>query len=753
MVVTGIGGAHPGPRGRRRSLVAFLAPATLILTAVVAVALGVVTRGAQRETLESNAVFLSNTVRSMTTLLRGIESSVAAGFERNRDLITYTHRLGRNEYFEVTAVSDFLTGIVVSNEPVVAAHYYRVGDPYVYRHDTFVALDRFPFVDALDPAGAARPFFTQFSWFLSAYHPEFQPRAAAERSVVMLFGYPLLQPQKLAYVTVTISAPALAEWLSLEPEDPVSSLRITDTSNDQTLLSLNAGPGSIELASFTDEARGLRYTSGIRAGRGYGLVQMYSWAFLPLAVALAAAATLWIIALVRRRNRLVDAIIGSIESVTAIGSSSDARDDIALIRDAVTELVRRSTLAEEEGARNREYRIGDLTQTLLDGLPGGGSVEAELDELMPDVRSMRLGVLIVEIDRLHQLEDSPGADDQGLLRFAVKRGVEEAAARGGAEAWSRWTGHDRLAVIVFLSGGADDSAPPTRLVELAEIIRGWVGTRFPFTVTIAVPGPCDRASEIAERYLTAQSALALKPILGMNRVISEPEFDRTKSEYAFTLYGRVDELAVDLRSGGADWPSHLASIIDGARDAALPRDSISRLVDYTAFVIDREMRYVPEPARREWEARWMRAFHDAARDFDLIEGLHARLRTLLSQVSEAVVASAHRDRSAVIVAAVREHIDSNYSDPGLSLDRYCEEHRISRSHLSRAFKEHSGTNFVDYLIDVRIRAAQRLLAETDYKIEDVAHEVGYLHPFSFSRAFRHATKMSPSEFRAASTRS
>jgi AraC-like DNA-binding protein len=66
--------------------------------------------------------------------------------------------------------------------------------------------------------------------------------------------------------------------------------------------------------------------------------------------------------------------------------------------------------------------------------------------------------------------------------------------------------------------------------------------------------------------------------------------------------------------------------------------------------------------------------------------------------------------------------------------------------LQRALREHD-TSFRAELDGARVRAAERLLAESDLKIETVAREVG-CRPSSFYELFKRATGRSPAEFRA-----
>ncbi len=67
--------------------------------------------------------------------------------------------------------------------------------------------------------------------------------------------------------------------------------------------------------------------------------------------------------------------------------------------------------------------------------------------------------------------------------------------------------------------------------------------------------------------------------------------------------------------------------------------------------------------------------------------------------------------------------------------------------FSYLFKQYTGQNFVSYLKEIRLKEACRLLAETDDKIIDIAHGVGYRNEKHFLKIFKSELGISPSEYR------
>jgi len=91
-------------------------------------------------------------------------------------------------------------------------------------------------------------------------------------------------------------------------------------------------------------------------------------------------------------------------------------------------------------------------------------------------------------------------------------------------------------------------------------------------------------------------------------------------------------------------------------------------------------------------------------------------------------------------------IHENYHKP-LDLAMVSNHVSLNYAYFSNLFKKNVGKGFAEYLRDVRLDKARRLLAETDYKIVEVTAMVGYESYKSFTRAFREVMSMQPTEYR------
>jgi AraC-like DNA-binding protein len=70
----------------------------------------------------------------------------------------------------------------------------------------------------------------------------------------------------------------------------------------------------------------------------------------------------------------------------------------------------------------------------------------------------------------------------------------------------------------------------------------------------------------------------------------------------------------------------------------------------------------------------------------------------------------------------------------------------SQAAFCHFFKEHTQKTFVQYLIEVRISNACKMLRNTDYNISQICYESGFNNVSNFNRQFKKLTGMSPSAY-------
>lgn len=99
-----------------------------------------------------------------------------------------------------------------------------------------------------------------------------------------------------------------------------------------------------------------------------------------------------------------------------------------------------------------------------------------------------------------------------------------------------------------------------------------------------------------------------------------------------------------------------------------------------------------------------------------------------------------------LVVRAQAYIQENYHRD-LSLDEVSRQMDLSPYYFSKLFKEETGSNFVEYITNLRIAKAKELLAGDKGSMKEICAAVGYSDPNYFSRIFKKTTGVTPTEYR------
>jgi AraC family transcriptional regulator, regulatory protein of adaptative response / methylphosphotriester-DNA alkyltransferase methyltransferase len=98
------------------------------------------------------------------------------------------------------------------------------------------------------------------------------------------------------------------------------------------------------------------------------------------------------------------------------------------------------------------------------------------------------------------------------------------------------------------------------------------------------------------------------------------------------------------------------------------------------------------------------------------------------------------------ISNIAEYIEMNYIE-SLTLDKLAEMNHGSPYHLHRTFKKVKGMTPVEYIHEVRIKTAKKLLGETKHTISDIGQRVGIPNTSYFITLFKKIIGCTPAKYR------
>ena len=178
--------------------------------------------------------------------------------------------------------------------------------------------------------------------------------------------------------------------------------------------------------------------------------------------------------------------------------------------------------------------------------------------------------------------------------------------------------------------------------------------------------------------------------------------------------------------------------------------SLLPTVPQQLFSRDRVQEFVISPESR-WYAALADGFKEGVRVYEENSGTYEwEMLSALYKIAAMLLRHYGTDGEAadrlLRVQPVIDHIRKHYSQ-NLSLAELCEPAHVCRDHLIRLFKAATNKTPMEYLTDVRLEEAMKLLVDTALSVSQVATRCGFGSSGYMARQFRRRLSTTPLAYR------
>ncbi|MFB9276334.1 response regulator transcription factor [Cohnella cellulosilytica] len=98
-----------------------------------------------------------------------------------------------------------------------------------------------------------------------------------------------------------------------------------------------------------------------------------------------------------------------------------------------------------------------------------------------------------------------------------------------------------------------------------------------------------------------------------------------------------------------------------------------------------------------------------------------------------------------IISTIKSYVETHYRE--VTLEDLTNQVHMNPDYISKFFKQKTGQNFSEYLLEIRMKKAAELLDDIQYKTYEISDMVGYSNSFNFTRTFKSYYGMNPREYR------
>lgn len=140
--------------------------------------------------------------------------------------------------------------------------------------------------------------------------------------------------------------------------------------------------------------------------------------------------------------------------------------------------------------------------------------------------------------------------------------------------------------------------------------------------------------------------------------------------------------------------------------------------------------------------KYITKLQNARDNQELLDVIHEVFRTLID-----VQKKRQKSKKEGSIEQAKLYIEQHFEDPMIGLYSIAEALGISNTYLSTSFKKRYGLGIVQYINQLRIEKAKKMIVSTDYSIKEIAFRVGFTSDMTFIRVFKQFENMTPGKYK------
>ncbi|ACT00647.1 response regulator [Paenibacillus sp. JDR-2] len=286
---------------------------------------------------------------------------------------------------------------------------------------------------------------------------------------------------------------------------------------------------------------------------------------------------------------------------------------------------------------------------------------------------------------------------------------------------------------------------PVEAIELANELHSKINEYLKVSVTIGLGEPVDYPDLAIQSAQSAEFALQARYFEGSNRVIKARQATQTDAEAKAELETLQQRMLASMTSGDAEELNRLfRDYIQAVRLFVQYNRNLAITSVYGCIVyLMKEMNELGISVNKADPDN-----HGLLEQLSSFPTFEMMTRFVERTVCDLRVQATerHSSKDVLQLVQVRAYIDEHYGE-NITLDSMASLVYMNPYYFSSFFKKHMGENFKQYLTEVRMKHALRLLLQSELMVYEIAERVGYQNARQFSDMFKKKYGKLPQEYK------
>lgn len=415
------------------------------------------------------------------------------------------------------------------------------------------------------------------------------------------------------------------------------------------------------------------------------------------------------------------------------------RNEFALLSEAFSNVVNQAQVGEIEKQWSMPVLKKTYLQHLLRGtqhdLSAAHIIQSNINEHFANAYYT---VILAQIDKYAEFEQNHNQMMQGLLRFSVSNISNELLEK---HVYNEHIVVDEQTIGILLFQKSP-SISTHILLTLAEI-QETIDKLFHFTVTFSIGPVVNEQNNIHSSFEKAQEYAKYRFFYGHRAIIHADMVQHLSQQANFYPMEAEKKLCEALRVNHEVKVEQAISVF---------MKHMSELSYYQALSCTNQLL---STLLREFGSS-VPIIEDYSKEyFDIVNKLQTsetlkEAHTLVQDFCKIILELIEKKQATkndTIIGYVCSFLQEHYHNSNLGIEAIADSVQLSSGYLGKLFRNHTQLSFNDYLKNIRLEEAKKLLISTEDPIAYVSEKVGIINTTYFFTLFKKAYGLSPAQFR------
>lgn len=410
--------------------------------------------------------------------------------------------------------------------------------------------------------------------------------------------------------------------------------------------------------------------------------------------------------------------------------------DEGLLQSALANLATQLTQHKHSEVR----KIQAMYDRMISSTIKGEMSEADILEWMDQLglnENDRIYYILIEINDIHPWQSKPQPSDSELMKRI------EAVYQNITQSHERLYMYEHRSQMGFLLHTRLLEAIDMSANEFCAVLQQGLTESLEYTVYLYIGQGVNHLSELRHSYATAKQALQYKFADFARRTIFYDEissYTLHHIERYNVLYEQLVEYVEEENSEKCD------EVIDAIFEQFESKQFAPEAIKFAIHrCVVKLLKVINEMEIDESEITTLKSI-TSWHDLNISPEELKRLFTQFTKESALLLNKYRKEQISGGIQKIKTYIEQHYHE-NISLKSIANTFYLNPVYLGQLFKKAYGVYFNEYLLELRVNEAKRLLRQTDKKVYEITDEVGFRNADYFVTQFAKVEQMTPTEYR------